>query len=62
MTQVTIPVKDLDDVLAKIHENGGRVVEPKMPIPGIGSYATCAEPGGLLLGLIQADPSAGGAA
>ena len=62
MTQVTIPVKDLDAVLAKVHENGGRVVEPKMPIPGIGWYATCAEPGGLLFGLIQADPSAGGAA
>lgn len=58
-TQVTIPVNNLDGVLAKVHEAGGKVVEPKMPIPGIGWYATCAEPGGLLFGLIQADPSAG---
>jgi hypothetical protein len=36
-------------------------VEPKMPIPGIGWYATCAEPGGLLFGLIQADPNTGAA-
>ena len=28
-------------------------IEPKMPIPGIGWYATCAEPGGLVFGLIQ---------
>jgi len=26
-----------------------------MQIPGIGWYATCAEPGGLLFGMIQAD-------
>jgi hypothetical protein len=29
-----------------------------MAVPGIGWYATCAEPGGLLFGLIQADPAA----
>lgn len=57
-TQVTIPVDDLDEVLARVEASGGRVVEPKMPIPGIGWYATCAEPGGLLFGLIQADAGA----
>lgn len=59
-TQMTIPVENLDDVLAKVHESGGRVVEPKMPIPGVGWYATCAEPGGLFFGLIQADSRTGG--
>jgi predicted enzyme related to lactoylglutathione lyase len=54
-TQVTIPVADLDEVLVRVKESGGRILEPKMPIPGIGWYATCAEPGGLLFGLIQAD-------
>lgn len=58
LTQVTIPVVDLDDVLSKVQANGGRVVEPKTPIPGIGWYATCAEPGGLLFGLIEADTMA----
>ena len=38
---------------------GGTIVEPRMPIPSIGWYATCAEPGGLKFGLIQADASAG---
>jgi predicted enzyme related to lactoylglutathione lyase len=55
-TQVTIPVPNLDEVLARVRDSGGRIVEPKMPIPGIGWYATCAEPGGLLFGLIEADP------
>ena len=57
-TQVTIPVTHLDEVLARVENSGGRIVEPKMPIPGIGWYATCAEPGGLLFGLIQANSDA----
>lgn len=57
-TQLTIPVPDLDDALARVEQNGGRVIEPRMPIPGIGWYATCAEPGGLKFGLIQGDPGA----
>lgn len=49
-TQVTVPVADLDEVLARVESADGRIVEPKLPIPGIGWYATCAEPGGLLFG------------
>jgi predicted enzyme related to lactoylglutathione lyase len=59
MTQVTIPVADLDARLARVVAAGGSVVEPRIPIPGIGWYATCAEPGGLKFGLIEADASAG---
>lgn len=58
MTQVTVPVPDLDGVVARVVAAGGHVVESRMPIPGIGWYATCAEPGGLKFGLIQADESA----
>lgn len=58
MTQVTVPVADLDGTIARVVAAGGQVVEPRMPIPGIGWYATCAEPGGLKFGLIQADESA----
>lgn len=49
-TVVTIPVVNLDEYLARVEAAGGRVVEPKLPIPGIGWYATCAEPGGFALG------------
>jgi len=59
MTQVTIPVADLDAVLGRVTAAGGSIGEPRKPIPGIGWYATCAEPGGLTFGLIQADARAG---
>lgn len=57
-TQVTVPVANLAEIIAKVQVSGGQVVEPRMPIPGIGWYATCAEPGGLRFGVIQADPTA----
>lgn len=44
LTLMTIPVPDVDDVVSKIEQNGGRVVEPKRAIPGIGWFCTCAEP------------------
>jgi uncharacterized protein len=58
MTLVTIPVADLDATLARVTAAGGRIVEPRLAVPGIGWYATCAEPGGLKFGLIQADADA----
>ena len=58
LTQVTMPVDDLDEVLTKVEESKGQIIESKMPIPGIGWYATCAEPGGLKFGLLQVDPTA----
>lgn len=58
MTQLTVPVPNLDEYLAKVVAAGGRVVESKMPILTIGWYATCEEPGGLRFGLIQADAEA----
>ena len=58
LTQVTIAVPSVDDCIARIEEAGGKVIEPKMPIPGIGWFAACAEPGGLLFGVMEADPEA----
>ncbi len=57
-TQLTIPVANLDETIEKVLAAGGKVIEPRMPIPGIGWYATCAEPGGLRFGVIEADQDA----
>ena len=57
-SQFTVPVPNLDLAIERVQNSGGRVIEPKLPIPGIGWYATCAEPGGLRFGVIEADPSA----
>lgn len=56
LTNLTIPVANLDACLAKVKEAGGKIVEDKLAVPGVGWYATCAEPGGLMFGMIEADP------
>ena len=58
LVTLTVPVADLDACVATIRESGGSVVEPRVAIPGVGWYATCAEPGGLMFGIIEADPAA----
>lgn len=58
LVSLTVPVPDLEKVISRIVEHGGKIVEPKIPVPGIGWYATCSEPGGLMFGIIQADVDA----
>ncbi len=58
LTLITIGVQNLDACLELVKQNGGSILEPKMAIPGIGWYSTCAEPGGLPFGMIQSDPNA----
>jgi uncharacterized protein len=58
LAQLTVPVPDLDAAIAHVVQAGGRVLEARTPIPAVGWYATCAEPGGLCFGLIQADTGA----
>lgn len=59
LTLMTIPVPSLDDVISKVRQNGGRIVESKRVIPGVGWFATCAEPGGLLFGVLEPNADAG---
>jgi predicted enzyme related to lactoylglutathione lyase len=58
MTVLVIPVEDLDKMVALVESNGGQVLERRVPVPGIGWFSSCAEPGGLIFGMIQADPAA----
>ena len=51
-------VADLDAVLAKVTENGGKVKQPRGPIPGVGWYAAFVDPTGNAFGLMQADTAA----
>ncbi len=55
---LTLDVSDLDAVLAKVTENGGKVKQPRGPIPGVGWYAAFIDPSGNAFGLMQADPKA----
>ncbi len=54
----TVGVDNLDETLEKVLANGGQIIAPKDEIPGIGYLAYVREPGGAMLGLMQALPGA----
>lgn len=54
----TVDVASLKETEAKVTAAGGKVLQPRMPIPGIGWFALCADSEGNRLGLMESDPSA----
>ncbi len=54
----TIGIADLDATLKKVVEHGGKVLQPRGPLPGVGWYAAFEDPAGNQLGLMQDDPAA----
>jgi len=56
-TTITVDVDNIDAHISHAITNGGVLVMPKTPIPGIGHVAYCVEPGGILFGLVQRDES-----
>ena len=51
----TITVDDIDNMLTKVAEQGGKVVKPKWPIPNIGWIAFFSDPDGNMHGIMQPD-------
>jgi len=54
----TIEVPSLDRYAEKITENGGRVLAPKISIPGEGYVQYCHDPEGNTFGIMEVDKSA----
>jgi len=54
----TMGVPNLDDHIALVEKQGGKIVVPKMPIPGMGWLAYGADPDGNIFGMMQPDSSA----
>lgn len=54
-----IGVTDLDKSVKKVIESGGSVPIPRMPIRGIGWWASCLDPEGNQFGMMQEDQNAG---
>jgi predicted enzyme related to lactoylglutathione lyase len=54
----TIDVPSVDEFSKKISMEGGKVVQPKMAIPGIGYLAICEDTEGILFGIIENDRNA----
>ena len=54
----TTDVTDVDASTQTVVANGGQVVVPKMPIPGVGWLVYCKDTEGNIFGMMQADPNA----
>jgi predicted enzyme related to lactoylglutathione lyase len=57
-TSITMETESIEDSLDKVTAAGGTVVQTKMPIPGIGYFATCQDTEGNRFGVFTNDPSA----
>jgi uncharacterized protein len=55
---LTITVAGLDATLEQVRAAGGKVLRPRMPIPGVGWYAGIQAPDGNIFGLMEDDPAA----
>jgi hypothetical protein len=51
----TIEVPSIDEYMAKIKETGGKLLTPKMTIPGVGYHARCTDPEGNVFGIMEND-------
>lgn len=57
-TSNTIDVPNLDEFMGKVEGAGGKVLQPRMGIPGVGWFAYCADTEGNPFGIMQPDPNA----
>ena len=53
-----IDVPSVDQYAAKAQQLGGKVVVPKMPVPGFGYFVVCVDTEGNCVGLWENDPAA----
>ncbi len=58
VTTNTISVPSFEEYADKIVKAGGKVMTPKMPIPGVGYMAYCIDTEGNSFGIMQPDPNA----
>ena len=54
----TVGVEAVDSSIATVEANGGTVVVPKMPIPGMGWLVYCKDTEGNIFGMMQPDAKA----
>ncbi len=53
-----IEIPAVDEYMEKVKKLGGRVVEPKTAVPGMGYYAVCLDPENNGFGLWEVNPNA----
>lgn len=57
-TVLTMSVPSIEESISKIEAKGGKVVQPKSPIPGMGYFANVLDTEGNRIGLFTEDSSA----
>ena len=57
-TTLTMSVDSIEQATEKIRAAGGKIVQDKTPIPGMGWFATCQDTEGNRFGLFTDDPNA----
>ena len=58
LTVNTVDVPSVDEYVDKVVANGGKVVLPKMAIPGVGYLVYCQDSEGIVFGMMESDPEA----
>jgi predicted enzyme related to lactoylglutathione lyase len=58
VTRNTVDVADVDEYVRKVEAAGGKVIQPKTALPGVGWFAYCTDTEGNVFGMMQEDPSA----
>lgn len=53
-----IDVSNLEESLENVTGNGGKVIRPKIPVPGVGWVAYIKDTEGNIFGLMESDPEA----
>jgi predicted enzyme related to lactoylglutathione lyase len=53
-----IDVADLEASLGEVEAQGGKVIRPKVAVPGVGWLAYITDPEGNIFGLMESDPAA----
>jgi len=54
----TISVPSIEEFMARVAANGGKVMTPKMTLPGVGYFASCQDTEGNVFAIMQEDISA----
>lgn len=55
-TAVVVSVEDIEAAMRQVTQSGGKVLTEPMPIPGVGTYVSCADTEGNRIGLLQPQP------
>ncbi len=57
-TYNTVSVASVEEYSRKVEQAGGKIIAPKMAIPGIGYFAYCTDTEGNVFGILEPDMAA----